>query len=68
MSSIPAAIQGLLTLLVGCACAPSHRHVVSVHHADGRVERHTTSAPASDDSFLEKKNPFWLRKIAVVLS
>ena len=46
MSSIPAAIQGLLTLLGSCACAPSHCHVVSVHHANGRVESHPSSAPA----------------------
>ena len=55
MCSIPAAIQGLLTLLGSSCCAPSHRHVVSVHHEDGRVERHPTSAPAPASTLLRWK-------------
>ena len=52
MTSIPAAIQGLLTLLGSCGCAPSCRHVVSVHHGDGRVERHPSTAPAPASTLL----------------
>ena len=55
MSAIPAAIQSLLTLLASCGCSSSHRHVVSVHHGDGSVERHPSAAPVPDTTLLRWK-------------
>ena len=49
------AIQSLLTLLGSCVCSPSHRHVVSVHHGDGSVERHPSAAPVPDSTLLRWK-------------
>ena len=55
MSAIPAAIKSLHTMLGSCGCFSTHRHVVSVHHNDGSVERHPSAALVPDTTLLRWK-------------
>ena len=55
LQSVRGLVQSLLTLLGSCVCSPSHRHVVSVHHGDGSVERHPFATPAPATTLLRWK-------------
>ena len=48
------AVEGLLSKLTGCACSPSRRHVVTIHHGDGSVDQHIVNGPVIDENNLNK--------------
>ena len=48
------AVQGLLSFLKGCACCPTRRHVVTIYHGDGSVEKHVVNGPVVEEKNLSK--------------
>ena len=47
-------VQGWLSLLTGCACCPSSRHVVTIHHGDGSVKNHVVNGPVVEEKNIIK--------------